>query len=89
MTLPRLAGLREYGKRGPPRSAAARPDAGQGPDQGSPRSGGVVLRAEMGRLPSLNLSRYFVYELNWAPSQSRMASAQPVCISAREFVSVS
>ncbi len=57
MTLPGFEGLREYGNRGPTRHATAGADAGQGPGQGSARSGGVVLRAEMGRLPRAGVPR--------------------------------
>src|SRR6478672_4032027 len=55
MTLPCASGLREYGKRGPPRAAADRADAGQGHRQGARRPRGVVLRTQVGRLPGAGL----------------------------------
>src|SRR3954451_5462244 len=57
MTLPASDGLVEYGNHGPTRAATVRADAGQGPDQGSARSRGVVVRAEMGRLSGAGVSR--------------------------------
>src|SRR5215208_1173887 len=51
MSLPGLDGLVEYGKRGPTRVATVGTDAGQGPGQSAARSRGLVLRAEVGRLP--------------------------------------
>ena len=57
MTLPGFDGLREYGNRGPPRTAAVRADAGQGPGQSATRNRRVVLRAEMGRLSRAGVPR--------------------------------
>ena len=50
-------GLEEDGKRGPSRAAARRADAGQGAGQGARRAGGVVLRAQVGRLPGAGVPR--------------------------------
>jgi hypothetical protein len=60
MTLPGFGGLGENGTRGPTPSATPRADAGQGPGQSSARIGGVVLRAEVDRLPSLNFLSFRV-----------------------------
>ena len=57
MTLPRVGGLREYGNRGPPRTATDRADAGQSPGEGARRGRGVVLRAEVGRFPGAGFPR--------------------------------
>ena len=61
MTFSGLSSLSEHGRQngtcGSPRAAPDGADAGQGPGDGARRRGGVVLRAEVGRLPGAGVPR--------------------------------